>query len=578
MPHQSTLWRWVARSVLTCSAFWLAAPAANAQPTSPSEIKGLTDKLGLDAAPENRNLLGEPYENPVAGVAFRPPTGCVILKRPLGGEGNVIAEFTNDEKQWLLKVTKPTLGRPMPLQTVKGIPAKPEAIKPGPLQNDPLRAELARQRNEAKPLNESEQDRVGLLDWTVAEILKTNRTAVVERQEIVNVREYGVGLAILHITLGTEKFLRQQAIFQVDEQNYFVFNLTTPAAKNGDAANDAGERQAAEAFKQMIDTIQVLDQSWIRKDQVQRLFRTRAVFVDWNHLSGQMIKDAIVKEQWLRLIKDGKDFGYSVVYEEFIEGRNVRENKARANDGVLISIRSRTIDGDTQVDVGSQLFSSLDRKHEDWAHVVNVITNKGKPKEDKEQSSEYGFSELRTSKQIDRTVVRDDPKNPPLREIESYRLNVVRPKSARDSLAKPESYAPSPWYIPQAIGVMLPRLLPVHKPVTYMFQTYVGDQRAVVHRYVDVGFEKDVVLDGKTVRAIPITDRVRLEGAATTHFMSPEGKWLGSYNEEAKVTILPSDEATLRKLWNAPDLSRPEDIKHPGSAAGTPSPIPAGRN
>ena len=38
------------------------------------------------------------------------------------------------------------------------------------------------------------------------------------------------------------------------------------------------------------------------------------------------------------------------------------------------------------------------------------------------------------------------------------------------------------------------------------------------------------------------------------------------------------DEATLRKLWNAPDLSRPEDIKHPGSAAGTPSPIPAGRN
>jgi hypothetical protein len=78
-----------------------------------------------------------------------------------------------------------------------------------------------------------------------------------------------------------------------------------------------------------------------------------------------------------------------------------------------------------------------------------------------------------------------------------------------------------------------------------------------VMRYVDVGFEKVVEIGGKKVRAIPISDRIRLEGMPIVHYMSPEGQYLGSINEELKLQILPTDKATLEKLWQNADLTKP---------------------
>jgi hypothetical protein len=57
--------------------------------------------------------------------------------------------------------------------------------------------------------------------------------------------------------------------------------------------------------------------------------------------------------------------------------------------------------------------------------------------------------------------------------------------------------------------------------------------------------------------AIPVKDRVGLEGSVTTHWMSPDGKYLGSTNEDSKVTVLPTDEATLRKIWVDAKLTAP---------------------
>ena len=40
--------------------------------------------------------------------------------------------------------------------------------------------------------------------------------------------------------------------------------------------------------------------------------------------------------------------------------------------------------------------------------------------------------------------------------------------------------------------------------------------------------------------------------------MSPDGKYLGSINEEAKIVILPTDKATLEKLWKSVDATKPD--------------------
>lgn len=513
------------------------APAAEPAP-APRPIPGLTDKLGLDTKP-GADLLGEPYENPVAGIAFRPPAGLSAVRAT---DAESIAEFNSDDGRWLLKVTKAKLSKPMPLQTVK----------------------------------EKGAERIGLLDFTVSDIKSNLGSPQFMRNQVINVGPNSVGIVVVRFNIGTEKFLRQQALFQSSESLYYVFNLTTPAAKAGRPEDDPGERRAALAFKDMIDTIQLLDRSWIKQDQVNRLFRTRALFTVWSDKNGKALKDAILPEQWLRVIRDGKDVGYTYIVEEALEGRDIKDNPGRAFDGVLISVRTRMIDKGAQVDLGSQMFVSLDRRHEDWAHVINLVKNKGQADEDKQQSIEYGFSQHKLIRRLDEKGLVPIPEagkrdNPPVREIDSYKLSVVRPARSRNTpLAKPEYYTPSPWYIPQGVGAMLPRLLPVNRPVTYLFQSYVSEQQEVVHRYVDVGFEKEVTLRAPapaerlvTAKAVPISDRIRLEGSPTVHYMSVDGKYLGSYNEEAKVTILPSSAEELKKIWKDPNLNKQEEIQRP---------------
>ena len=110
------------------------------------------------------------------------------------------------------------------------------------------------------------------------------------------------------------------------------------------------------------------------------------------------------------------------------------------------------------------------------------------------------------------------------------------------------------YYIPLAITHLLPRLVPLDEPGQYMFASYVSDQKEVMARYVDVQREQELMLDGKKIRAIPVMDRIGVEGSATTHYMTHEGEWLGSVNVDQKVMVLPSDKESIKQLWKDADL------------------------
>ncbi|MGC3944257.1 MAG: hypothetical protein QM762_07035 [Chryseolinea sp.] len=76
-------------------------------------------------------------------------------------------------------------------------------------------------------------------------------------------------------------------------------------------------------------------------------------------------------------------------------------------------------------------------------------------------------------------------------------------------------------------------------------------------RYVDVGPQTNVKLGAAgPQRAIPIKDRLGIEGSVTTHYVSPDGKYLGSVSD-AGITVLPTDAATLVSIWKTPNLTRP---------------------
>jgi hypothetical protein len=249
----------------------------------------------------------------------------------------------------------------------------------------------------------------------------------------------------------------------------------------------------------------------------------------------------------MRLLQDGKDVGYMCIFEEI-------ESKGGV-DRVKIGIRSRSFpDANTIADGETWYIVNVDRRHEDWSNLIWVQdrkTNKGK------QIVEIGSSDRRTTRQADTSgqiVLGDakDPKQPPVRTFDTYELNVQTP-------AEPVKRSLPPFYMPQALGHLLPRLLPTREPKTYLFATYVSDRREVMMRYVDVGTEQETTIGRQRVRAVPVTDRLGLEGSATIHYIDPStSRYLGSTNTDSKITILPTDAETLQQKWQNADLTRPK--------------------
>jgi hypothetical protein len=479
----------------------LAVAQEEQKPQPPAALTGRPDVVGEE-------LLGGTYQNALAGIAFRVPGSCAQVPKT----GEEVARFANADKSWEMVVTRTAIGQPMPL---------------------------------------SDEKKMGLLEVMSARLKQTNPGLDLVRQDTVNLGEYQAGLIAARIATGSQRKLLQQAIVQANDQLYYTLALTSPAAKDAKGADssDAGEQVAVESFRQMLDTVKLLDRSSIKDDQNERLVRTRALFVT---LTEQKLRSAVIPEQWLRLMADGKDIGYTYIVEEFAsEG---------PNDGIKIGIRSRSYPQEgVQVDGETWYFVSFDRRHETWhslAWVQDLV------KKTSDQLTEVGSFDARLKRMYDPALpVGDakDPKQPAVTAGEVRTLEVQRIGKAKN--AEPLKLEPPPWYIPQAVAHLLPRLLPLDKPKTYMFAVYVSDQAHVMHRYIDVGTVTETDLGGRHVRAVPISDRIGLEGSPTVHYMSEDGKYLGSANKESKITILPSDASSLQKIWsNKADLTRPRDV------------------
>jgi hypothetical protein len=490
--------------VLLCA---LVAGRIIAQEQRPEPIASLAGRPDV----EGSELLGGKYENPAAGIAFQTPSNCKQVK---GTGGDEIVRFVNEQRKWDLVASKSSSAEPMPLTAA----------------DDP-----------------SGRTKMGLLEVIAARLKQVNPGIEIVRQDKINLGENDAAMLAARFTAGTQRRLIQQAIIQANDQLYYTLTMTSPASatEKGADSTDAGETLAVNAFKQVLDSVKLLDRGVIKEDQNERLFRTRALFVN---LTPERLKKALIHEQWMRVIRDGKDVGYTYTVEE--------PDSAAGQDGIKIGVRSRSYpQANTQIDGETWYAVSGDRHHESWSNLVWV---QDLAKKNAELVTELGSSDL-----VSKKVVAGQPpfkkgENPPVSQIDVYTLDVQT--LGKTATAAPLKQDLPPWYLPQALSHLLPRLLPIHQPKTYMFAVYVADSRKVMHRYVDVAMEQTVELNGQKVLAIPITDRLTLEGSPTIHYMSAdEGKYLGSVNKDSKVMILPTDSTTLQTLWaNKADLSRPK--------------------
>jgi hypothetical protein len=200
------------------------------------------------------------------------------------------------------------------------------------------------------------------------------------------------------------------------------------------------------------------------------------------------------------------------------------------------------------------MFCTFDRRNESWSAIALVDD----PKSGRANVSELGVSTMRRKAIPEKgSVLKDGNKGITL--TDEYVLSVTQ--FGKSANAEPITQQLVPWYLPQALGHLLPRLLPRNEPKTYLFVSYVSERGKVLSRYVDVGREDTFTINGQNVRAVPIRDRIGLEGSVTTHYVSGDGKYLGSVNPDSHVTVLPTDAATLEKLWKDANLTRPGAVE-----------------
>jgi len=206
--------------------------------------------------------------------------------------------------------------------------------------------------------------------------------------------------------------------------------------------------------------------------------------------------------------------------------------------------------GPSNVFTNSTFFVTFDRAHEDWTSITQV------DEEVAAQVVESANTDLTTH--IDRAkaiaaerMIPKPGETPPSVTVPEYTLNIQYAHGRRQD--KPANIKLLPDYLPQATAQMLPRLL-ADEPGKYMFSFYVSGEQKIMRRYVDVDQPREVTLDGNTTRAVPISDRIGVDGIPTVHYVTREGEWLGSVNEEQKLTVLPTDETTLTNIWSKQPL------------------------
>jgi hypothetical protein len=490
--------------------------------------------------PRVPTTLGEAFGSDTAGIRVAPPVGGT-MRRPTGMSDEIV-RWSNESEQWVFVVSRFNLPESIPLHIERDEkpidPARPDGKAPEPQKTGFAMLAASQMPNDTP----GKLYRFELLPIDAAE---------------------GAMLASSFKTIQNEPRLQQQAIIRKSDRMYYVLTFTTPRTSlQTPVEEDPLVRQAVQVFQQSVDGLKLIDQQQIKEDQTDRLIHTRALLVNWNE---PRVLKALVPEQWTRIKRDGKDVGYSYIVEEPADelprGGIIPVPKSSKPTGVRIGIRSRllTTDGE-QIDTENWYWLANDKRQESFSNQVVVTPKALQPGAKPPYTIERG-SMTRTNK----PVVADDRDRRGDRIIDSrdeYKLQVWT-LSSKQADAPLQRELP-PFYLPQTLGHLMPRLLPLTESQTYLFASYVSAERSVMLRYVDVLSARTVTIEDNTVLAVPVQERLGYEGDITTHYLTPEGQWIGSVNERNKVVTVPATQEQLQKIWKDANLTRPGDVKDPG--------------
>lgn len=522
--------------ILTAFALLFASTVALAQNTSASA-----------PAPDNPVELGKRVSG-MWDVSFQPFKDAKQIDRMVPAE---IVRFAQDQKGWSLVFDKAELGKPIPLRDTRSAMGV---------------------------------DQPGYLTAAVNLIRSTDPSADILRTDVLDTGTLKIGLIVAHVQIQNKHSLMQQALIEITPRLYYSIVMHAPAPEK-DLDKSPAVLEAANVFKAIVDSIEPVDLSAIREDQDNRLFRTRALFLNWTK---KALLASLRPEQFLRFRRQNdqgkwEEIGYAYAVEQPASSlpragdeKSKQPLPSDIADGLRVGMRMRSMpEPGKTVDIESWMYVSFDRRHEIWSNAT-VMRNPASAvaKEREVWVAEVGATDMEKQRVFDRDLkpgdfkevdqknrdrAEKDPEFVPFREVEKYKLR-VRTES-RNAVAQPLQRELPPFYLPQALGTILPRIVPLNNPTGYLFATYASENRQVMLRYVDVGREETVELNDKTVRAVPVTERLGTDGPKTVHYMSPTGEYLGSVNQEQKLQILPTTREELTHLWRDANLTAPSEVR-----------------
>ncbi len=474
-----------------------------------------TQPARADSEDNGSQFLGEYFTSRGAGLAFRPPIGGTQIKPAALGVS--IVQYVNPEEKWALRVSQMVFEKPSPL-----------------LGKDDLSTPAV-----------DESKTTGVLMQTAQQLLVQNPGSTLLRQDVVNIGKYDTGMIILRYTQGSQTYLRQAALIQRTNQHYYVLDLTSPSSRtvgDRDDQEDPSEAMAVRIFNAVLDSVRVLDLSLIQADNDARLFSARSLMVNLS----TKVKQIVIPEQYFRVVRNGRDIGWSFVAEEL--GQRLGEN------GIYVAVLTEAAsEPGGKVRTATEAFSEYTRRSEAWVSI-STLEKAGH----REQVSEIGQSDRRTKPRL---VGPDDGgtgEQPAIVVTQRYMLSVTQTSKLGATKVNREL---SPHYLPQAFSHLLPRLVPLKEPKGYLFLVWVSGERELIHRYIDVEKEQQVDLAGQKVQAVVVKDRLGLEGNPTFHYLTLKGQYLGSYMPATGTSLIATDQKTLNGLWPDATIARPRVLE-----------------
>lgn len=467
--------------------------------------------------------LGPPFRSVAAGISIAAPLGMNPVRGAVGS--SEVVRFADEKRKWVLKVSRVML----------------EPDKPLPLTG------FSDSRGQKFP---------GMLEMTADQFLSDIPGSQELRRETVMLRDREIGMQAAKFNFGLETNITQQAIIPTTRTNqieYFIVAMTSAAPRDGDLEADPNVISAVTTFTKVVDSVELLDQTEILKDRDERLGSTRLLYLNLTELKQ---REVLRPGQWLRMMRDGKDVGFMYVVEEIARDlpRKGPPDPKPGPEGVLVGIRSRiTADDGGRIDSESWSFSTFDRKYE----AFSTTTYADSPRTGKTIGGDVGFSRWRERPIAVQSGI--GLGRPEVDLTTEYKLEVT--KLGRSAAPEPIVRELPPFYLPQAVGHILPRVMDLRRPDKFLFAAWVPDAGQVMYRYIDILPETDANLGGRRVRAVPVKDRIGLEGPATLHYFGANREYLGSVNEETRTTVLVTDAETLQRAWQDANLTRPGAVE-----------------